>query len=262
MPKVVLATKHEKARLIAPYLTPLGYLLEECSSFDTDSLGTFAGDIKRTLTPPEAALAKAQKACELTGTDWGLGSEGSFGGGPAPGLINWNQEVLCLYQRSTGLTIYANAAGPTSLQAYAGQGALADYLGQYPDQRWIISHSGVIEKGLAADAVVNIWQSLAGQMDNVKLAPDLRAMHCPERRLMIAKAGQDLALRLAEKCPQCQQVNFVVKEKKPGLPCAMCSLPTHKVKLTLRICDGCGYSCAEPVAAIHADPMYCQFCNP
>ena len=78
----------------------------------------------------------------------------------------------------------------------------------------------------------------------------------------IAKAGQDLALRLAEKCPQCQQVNFVVKEKKPGLPCAMCSLPTHKVKLTLRICDGCGYSCAEPVAAIHADPMYCQFCNP
>ncbi|MCE2593806.1 hypothetical protein K6Y31_03150 [Motilimonas cestriensis] len=262
MPRVVLATKHEKARLIAPCLAPLGYFIEESSSFDTDSLGTFAGDIKRTLTPPQAALTKARKACELTGSDWGLGSEGSFGGGPAPGLINWNQEVLCLYQHSTGLSVYAKASGPTSLQGFHGQDGLLEHLNQYPKQRWIMRRFEQIDKGLSADEIFELWQSHEANVDNIQIEPDLRAMHCPERQLMIAKAGQDLARRLSEKCPQCQQVNFVIKEKQPGLPCAMCSLPTHQVKLSVRICDGCAYRSPEPQPVSRADPKYCQFCNP
>jgi hypothetical protein len=39
-------------------------------------------EVERTLSPLECARRKARIACEITGRDLGLGSEGSFGGGP------------------------------------------------------------------------------------------------------------------------------------------------------------------------------------
>jgi hypothetical protein len=85
MQLVVVITKHKKAQWIAPYLAPLGYELQESDSFDTDTLGTFSGGVERILppTPMDASITKAEKACKLTEADWGLGCEGSFGGGPS-----------------------------------------------------------------------------------------------------------------------------------------------------------------------------------
>ncbi|WP_249928762.1 hypothetical protein [Pseudoalteromonas sp. S3260] len=83
MPKVVIATKHKKAPLIAPALKPLGYNVVTTSLFDTDTLGMFSHEVQRHCSANTAALTKAQRACELKGEQFGLGSEGSFGGGGA-----------------------------------------------------------------------------------------------------------------------------------------------------------------------------------
>jgi hypothetical protein len=264
MQKVALITKHQKARWIAPHLATLGYEIVESNLFDTDSLGTFSGEVERTLSPNNAALTKAKKACELTGTDWGLGSEGSFGGGPAPGLINWNDEVLCLYQVSTGITIYAHASGPSSVNELTLDGPvpLKQKLLRLPDQLWMLRLKHGIEKGLSAEQVLTRVQQIDPSSQKLKIEPDLRAMHSPERQLMIEKAAKDLVRRLSETCPQCQIFNFVVKEKQSGLLCALCTLPTEQAKAWIRICDDCGYRENDVVQQKSADPTHCQFCNP
>lgn len=272
MQRIALITKHEKVRWIAPYLAPLGYEVFGSSLFDTDILGTFSGEVERTLSPMDAALAKAKKACELTDADWGLGSEGSFGGGPAPGMINWNDELLCLYQASTGITIYAHAAGAISVQELSldGKVPLQQTLLRFPDQRWILrSEKGLgkdlekkIEKGLSAEQLLLALQQIETSSQNVKIEPDLRAMNCPQRQQMIAKAAEDLVRRLSETCPQCEAFDFVIKEKQSGLPCSLCNLPTEQAKSWIRICDNCSHRDNEVVPQKGADPTYCQYCNP
>jgi hypothetical protein len=264
MQRVALVTKHQKALWISPCLAPLGYDVYESNLFDTDSLGTFSGEIERALSPMDAALTKAKKACELTGTDWGLGSEGSFGGGPAPGMINWNDELLCLYQASTGMTIHAHAAGPTSVQELTidGKVPLKQQLLRLPDQLWILRSDKSIEKGLSADQLLNTLKQLDYPTQKIKIVPDLRAMNCPQRQNMIVKAAKDLARRLSETCPACQEFNFVVKEKQSGLPCTLCTLPTEQAKSWTRICDNCGHRHDEVAEQKGADPARCQFCNP
>ena len=51
-------------------------------SFDTDSLGSFAGERLRFMSPQECALRKAAIAADVSGCDIGIGSEGSFSPGP------------------------------------------------------------------------------------------------------------------------------------------------------------------------------------
>jgi hypothetical protein len=263
MQAVALITKHQKARWIAPYLASLGYDVFESGLFDTDSLGTFSGEIERTLTPMQAALTKAQKACELTNTDWGLGSEGSFGGGPAPGLINWNSELLCLHQASTGVTIYAHAEGATSVQALTlhGKVPLNQQLLRLPEQHWILRAQNTLKKGLSAASLLEELEHIESS-EKIKIEPDLRAMFCPQRQQMITKAAEDLVRRLSDTCPECQAFNFVVKQKQAGLPCTLCTLPTEQAKAWTRICDSCGHKKDEMVKQKGADPTHCQFCNP
>jgi hypothetical protein len=264
MPNVVLLTKHEKSRWISPQLAALNYTVRESSAFDTDTLGTFSGEVERTLSPKAAALTKAQKACEVSGSDWGLGSEGSFGGGPIPGLINWNDEILCLYQQSTEFTVYASASGASSLHKFAldDHALVKKRLFEFPGQHWILRSGQRIEKGLTSSQLLDSLQASRTSLDLLQVEPDLRALYCPQRQQIIAKAATDLARRLSINCPQCDAVNFVVKEKLSGLPCSQCGLPSDVAKSWISICDGCDYRDGHVVREQHADPKYCHFCNP
>jgi hypothetical protein len=264
MPAVSLATKHDKARLIAPYLAPLGFEVISTDLFDTDLLGTFSGEIERSFSPHAAALKKAQTACELSGMDWGLGSEGSFGGGPMPGLMNWNEEILCLYQASTTCAIYALASGPTHLDWFSSDELpdIAQRLEQFVGQHWILRVDNCIEKGLTASEILRRLSLQKSPNKHFKIEPDLRAMYCPQRQQMITQAAQDLARRISALCPQCQAMNFVVKQKLAGLPCELCSLPTQVTKTLVSVCDQCAYQQEECVNQKQANASYCSFCNP
>jgi hypothetical protein len=266
-PVVQLLTQHQKGPLIAPALASVGFTLAVTEAFDTDQLGTFSGEVPRELTPLACAKRKAELAVALTGARYGLGSEGSFGGGPVPGLVSWNDEILLLHDSVTQRDIVAVVSGPVPLlpwqfadtetferlwaQCSAGQGWMLQR-----QQRWY--------KGLTSAAQIKAILSdtawLPGEVIN--LQPDLRAMHCPARQQHIIAAATQLAARLTSVCPQCSATNFWRKDVERGLPCLQCSLPTNQIKAYISSCDCCGHQTKELVEVSGAEPTWCAFCNP
>ena len=262
---VVLITKHDKAKCIADALLPHKYQVIESDVFDTDSLGTFSGEVNRVLSPKQAALKKAKMACELLNAEFGLGSEGSFGNGPYPGIINWNDEILCLYERATEQAIYASASGPFAISSiemnpHTDLIELSERLNHFQEQRWLLRLSSETLKGLTPSELIEKIKT--EKLKTGVIEPDLRAMNCPLRQKMIRKAANDLADRLSAICPQCGAKNFVVKESISGLPCEQCGLATQQTKQHKYTCEYCDYSELKDTAQSAADPYYCQLCNP
>ncbi len=267
-----LLTRHDKAGMIAPALASIGLTVVATDAFDTDSLGTFSGEVERTLTPLECARRKAQLACELSGQDLGLGSEGSFGGGPMPGLVNWDTELLVLWDSTAAREIVAHAAGPVGVSTIAleSMAGLAQELARFdPAQAWLIRHPGGVIKGLCgADVIIEqctragLYQPGAALVKKIVLEPDLRAMHCPERQVYIRRAAEQLAMRLQSRCPRCSVENFWLDATEQGLPCAACGAPTALPAAFIRRCQACQCETREPSDLETADPGDCPWCNP
>ncbi|WP_423187685.1 DUF6671 family protein [Alishewanella sp. d11] len=272
MTTAALLTLHHKGQQIAPALTSVGVELVTTAAFDTDSLGTFAGEHERTLSPVACARAKAQQAIALTGCVIGLGSEGSFGGGPMPGLLNWDEELLLWLDSRTGQEIVAVAAGPIPLSALSSRdpAAFAAHISrQDPAQGWILRYQGGLVKGLIGyNALQQAWQEAKllqsdGQLaEEVQLEPDFRAHLCPVRQQYIQQAAEQLAERLAAHCPRCQTPDFWRKQVERGLPCEACHAPTTQVKYYIKSCSACGHTEQEAAATAYASAAHCAYCNP
>ena len=71
--KLIIATKHKKESVIAPILEKeLGVRCFTDETFDTDTLGTFTGEIERELDPIATARRKCLLAMELNNCDLGV----------------------------------------------------------------------------------------------------------------------------------------------------------------------------------------------
>lgn len=262
MKNAALLTKHRKSQQLAPILYDIGIELVEIDFFDTDKLGTFSGEIERKLSPKDCALTKAKKAVELSGLNVGIGSEGSFGGGPLPGIMNWNQEIICLYQETPRRIVYGIAEGPTPLKALkaASLGELKQKLADFDKQKWMLTCPDGTLKGLSDKEVIAIHQTPYTEWP-IYLEPDLRAMNSPLRQIMLQKAALNLAERLQSKCPICAEMDFWPDEREFGPACVSCGEPTNEVKAFVSCCKSCGYSESE-TKKLNGDPTYCNFCNP
>ena len=265
--RVALLTQHEKGVLVEAALWSVGLTLQVTTAFDTDQLGTFSGEIQRELTPLACARRKAQLAAELTGCRYGLGSEGSFGGGPMPGLVSWDEEILLLHDTVSKQDIVAVASGPVPLmmlQFIDMDGFERLWAQQMLGQGWMLQREQTWFKGLTEPAQIRKvladtqWQ--AGE--TISLLPDFRAMYCPARQQHIRTAAEQLAARLASRCPQCDAPDFWQKDVERGLPCLDCQLPTRQIKAYLKRCDCCGFEVREAVSQTGAEPVWCGFCNP
>lgn len=268
---VALLTKHHKAPVIAPALDVLRLSVISTDAFDTDTLGMFSGEVQRTLSPIECARQKAKLACELTGAPLGLGSEGSFGGGPMPGLLNWDDEILLLYDAESSTEIVAFAAGPVRLKPiqFSSLAELDERLRAHnEEQAWMLHHQDDVFKGLTGVAAISALLAKLKLMSHdqlthpLTLEPDLRAMHCPERREYIRQAAEQLAQRLQSLCPSCAAPDFWQHAVERGLPCRWCGEPTERVKAMIKQCPQCQHAERESVADEFADPGECQWCNP
>ncbi|MCD8520663.1 MAG: hypothetical protein LRY72_00085 [Saccharospirillaceae bacterium] len=211
MPVAALLTRHGKGPLLAAALRPQEIGVISIAHWDTDQLGTFSGEIERPMPAPQVVRLKAILAADLSGCGLGLGSEGSFGGGPYPGLLPWQQELVALFNHDTGQCVTGVAAGPAPLgvQQLADEPALALLLSRYPGQGWIVRHAGLTCKGLTTAAQilerVSAWP--------LTLEPDWRAMHSPLRAQRIRAAADNLAQRLAAHCPACQRPRFLARRR-------------------------------------------------
>lgn len=73
----MIATKHEKDKVIAPILENLtGVKCFIVDGFDTDNLGTFSGEVERKDAPITTARNKCLMAMELVNCDLVISFEG------------------------------------------------------------------------------------------------------------------------------------------------------------------------------------------
>lgn len=106
--KIVIATMHGKEAIIGPVLkSELGVDFIVPINFNTDAYGTFSGEIERVVDPAEAGRIKCMAACELTGCDLAIASEGSFGPHPSMFFAPADDEILVLLDLKNNLEIKA-----------------------------------------------------------------------------------------------------------------------------------------------------------
>lgn len=273
--QVAFLTQHGKERVVAPVLEPgLGCVVAHVQGFDTDTLGTFTGEVARPGTQLAAARLKARKGMELSGLPLGLASEGSFGPDPFTGMFPWNIEILVWIDDALGIEVVGMAQGPANSEhllsgEWAEVQAFAARQG-FPDHLLVLRPDGQtdprIHKGISD------WEQLRASFDEcqsqssrgqVFVEMDLRAFANPSRMKHIEQAANDLLQRLRSHCPACDAPGFWITERQPGLPCSDCGKPTAVYLSELWACTRCAEkSLRQRTDMAAAEPRHCSSCNP
>lgn len=277
--RAAVATKHHKTAIITRALSGPAGLRLQTAQVDTDMLGTFTGEIPRTGTPRETAIAKARWACQESGLDRGIGSEGSFFPHPDVGFITIHIEHVALVQPSTGLTVIGNAVAgaPWAVKRTVAPDHHLDEFNKVlasGTQRLIVrpevrrNSDGLdgITKGIGSVNELNAAvRQAAGLSDTGRaiVESDLRAHHCQPRLELILAAAKDLGLRLVTRCPSCRTPGFGHHESRTGAPCAWCGGPTATLLHDVRSCPTCRFTQVRTLpGSDRADPGTCPECNP
>lgn len=272
---LLIITKHGKEKILGPIFEK--ELNTNCvlnNHFDTDSLGTFSGEIERTLDPLAAAMRKCQLGLEASPFDLAIACEGSFGPHPQIPFAYANEEFLVLIDKKNDLCI---ATRELSLQTnfdaatIKNSSELLAFLkkADFPNHKLIIRKSKTdyteIEKGISSwTRLTEVFNSLMEKHGSVYVETDMRAMNNPTRMAVIEAATWQLIKKLKKTCPSCQCPGFSVISGKAGLPCLHCKQPSQSLISVNYGCQKCSYTeeVLFPNNIKHADPTYCDFCNP
>ena len=270
----VLATRHGKLDLIAPALATVG-LSVRAVDVDTDALGTFSGEVPRTGSPRDVAVAKARLGMRAAGVPLGVASEGSVGPSPVVPLAVADVELVVLVDDVRGLVVVGRHVSHDLriVGEDVASGAPLDDLVRragLPDHRVIVRPAvgppdPVVKAVADLDALAAaVARCAAASPDGrARVETDLRAHLCPSRRPAIAAAAADLAARLAATCPACSSPGWGIEGTGPGRPCAACGTPTAVPRADLEACVVCPERRERPrVDAGPVDPARCERCNP
>ena len=271
----ILTTKHDKLSLIAPSMQSEVDLEVTDINLDTDQLGTFSGEISRSGSPLETAIAKAKLGIEATGIPIGLASEGSIGPDPQNPFLTSDIEIVVLVDQERGLVIYESHRSfeivAATIEFSPGED-LSDFFAKahFPSHHLIAKASARGElravKGLdsqpALDAAV---QELAGHSESgrVLLENDFRANHSPSRRLNIQATAQKLGARLTQLCESCGAPGFGLIRYVTGVKCSGCGMENPEAIASERLCCvSCEFEIAGKSIASSIPPERCACCNP
>lgn len=273
--KLVIATKHEKEKAIAPLVeSALGVKCFVPENFDTDVLGTFTGETERKDDPFTTLRNKCQMAMSLTNCDLAIASEGSFGMHPAIFFVHADDEILMLLDKKNDLEIAArelsvetnyNGAEVKSEEELLKFAKKAGFPSHGLVLRMEKEHVEDIHKGITDwDSLKKIYEQLISKYGRAYLETDMRAMYNPTRMAVIETAARKLVNKINSCCPQCGTPGFAVTGTKPGLPCGFCGLPTQLPLAHVWSCVKCQFTKEEnaPNQKQEADPQYCDRCNP
>jgi len=272
---LLIATKHEKEKVIAPILEKeLGVKCFISPDLDTDKLGTFTGEIERKNDPITTAREKCLMAMDLTDCDLAVASEGSFGSHPTIFFAPADDEFLLFIDKKNNLEIIARELS-TETNFNGAEIKTKEELEEFTKNVKFPSHGLILKKdkddlseivkGITSvkklNSAFNHFISIYGK---AFLETDMRAMHNPTRMKVIEKATIKLANKINSLCPCCYTPGFGVTDGKPGLPCELCNLPTRSTLSHIYTCQKCIYIKEEkyPNGKFTEDPMYCDYCNP
>lgn len=272
--QIALATKHGKLGQIAPAFLAIPDFELVLAEIDTDRFGTFSGDIPRTHSPKDAAIAKAQAGAAELGLDYGLASEGSIGSHPQFPWVNSDQEVLALVCVSRGFSLVETFvssdifAKSRSVVAHENVPDLAVEF-DLPNHAVILAAQVggqlVVEKGIreAGELVARLTDFLARGAREVRVETDFRAMMSPSRQRNIMRCAERLAARIASRCPDCNEIGWGRIGYEYGLPCSGCrevvETAPHSEKLG---CVSCRFNLTVSLGLETIEASRCDFCNP
>jgi hypothetical protein len=257
--RIGLATMHEKERALAPAFRRVLGAEIVVPPIDTDTLGTFSGEVPRPDALVETALLKAEMVFEaLPGVDCALASEGSYGPIERLPLVPGGVELLAFVDRRRGIRhvetlpthrttwrLQRFAAGdPDRLLALKGMG--------FPRFGvFVVCSSDMTQpiKNLATvEAVIDAMDREARRSDDglAVLYSDMRAHRNPLRMKVLRAVGWKLAKRLQRLCPKCQAPGWGAIGSRRGLPCEACGEPTHWIDFEIDGCSVCGHAASRP----------------
>ena len=273
--KMVLTSKHQKLDLIAPPLSERLAIKVREIALDTDQLGTFSGELPRTLSQFDTAVAKARMGIEQSGSPLGLASEGSIGSDPALPFINSDLELVVLVDAERGIVIseyFRSFAITAAKLTYKAGDDLREFLirADFPRHGLIVSAKSANDvlflKGISDARALDsaLAQSLNfSEHGDVVIESDLRAIHSPSRRENIRSAAVALAARINALCPACNCPGWGLKSFQRGVACSECGDENlDAIHREILNCVACEYSTLGPVLAETIDPSRCMTCNP
>jgi len=273
--KLIIATKHEKEKVIAPLVEKaLGVSCFVNKNFDTDILGTFSGEIERKLDPIATARQKCLMAMELTNCDLGIASEGSFGPHPYMFFVGADDEFLIFIDKKHSLEIIAREL--STITNFNGKEIKTEKeLLEFANAVDFPSHGLILRKSKTENNEINkgitdinqlkkTFNNLFDKFNSVYVETDMRAMYNPTRMKVIEAATIKLIDKINSLCPQCSKPGFGITEATKGLKCNLCGSPTNSTLSYIYVCQHCEYSKEEmyPHNKKTEDPMYCDYCNP
>lgn len=275
----MLATMHHKEKVIAPILEQkLGVQVVVPNHFDTDRFGTFTRDRARTGNQRQAARSKAEQVLELTHETLAIASEGTFLPYPSFPAIPSNHELVLLLDRANGIEVvgeafsletnYSHRTIKTVEQALE----FAEKIG-FPEHGLVVmlhpssQQADEIVKGIVSEEkLIEVVGSMLKRSPSgtVHLETDMRALYNPTRMKVIEQATIDLVRTIQQACPQCNWPGFALMERRVGLPCGWCGLPTSLTHMAIYRCQKCEFQQEQwfPDGIETADPAQCAYCNP
>lgn len=273
--KLLIATRHDKQSVIAPlFERELGFECLVLPDLNTDSLGTFSGEVERIDDPVTTARNKCRLGMLLAECDAAIASEGSFGPHPSIPFVPVDEELLLFVDRRFGLEIHVSEMSPET--NFNGSDIyVKDELVKFAKHALFPSH-GLIIRGGQHDfrdmkKGITDWDTLLGEFERMReqygkayVETDMRAIYNPTRMAVIERTAEKLVKKIKTRCPSCETPGFGIQDRRAGLVCELCRRPTRGTLSYTYACQRCGYEKEElyPDGKQAEDPMYCDFCNP
>jgi hypothetical protein len=269
-----MATKHHKTALVQPSLANIVGLDVIEVPVDTDTLGTFSGEIERIASPLDTAIAKARLGMRASGHQIGIASEGAIGPSPEVPFLPVCTELVVLVDDVLDIIITGTATAYDIVAVTADIEATSDLTSflrraQFPRHAMIVSAldattpmviKGIEDLSTLLEAIrTSTAHSACGR---ARVETDLRAHRCPSRRRIIERAALDLATRAATACPTCSTPGYGPIRNEIGVPCAWCGRDTDTIRNRIHGCKKCGIEHCETTRTGLADPGLCGWCNP
>lgn len=273
--KIIIATRHQKEKVIAPLLEKeLGLQCIIPENFNSDRLGTFTGEVERAFDPLTTVRMKCSMAMEEYNGDLAIANEGSFGSDPLLFFVPCDEEIIMLCDKKNKLEITViERSNETNFQGTEihSQKELLEFANVvgFPSHAIILRKNkndlSEIIKGITTwETLLSTFNFLTTRYGAAFAETDMRAMYNPTRMKVIEKVANKLVKKIQSQCPNCDTPGFGVTGITQGLPCSLCGYPTRSILSHLYSCTKCGFTkeIKYPRNKIAEDPMYCDRCNP
>ncbi len=273
--KVVIATKHNKEKVIAPILQDeLGLVCVVPEKLDTDRLGTFSGEVERKDDPITTLRKKCRMAIDASGINLAVANEGSFGAHPSVFFAHADDELVMLIDKENNIEIIERELSletnfdATEIKSEDELIEFANKIG-FPSHGIILkkeksNYASIIKENQTITELIENYHRIKLEDGSAYAETDMRAMHNPTRMKIIEQATRKLVNKVKSLCPHCGTPGYGVVEAVKGLPCEVCGMPTRSTLKHIYRCQKCNFQMEKefPLGKMAEDPQYCDFCNP